>query len=159
MDKDWTVTENHWTAGVSCEELSKLKWYFEHGVGTREELAVPMHIAGACSRIATALERIADLMDPEVRARKEAKKKRDDEREDAWRRAKEIAERHWPKDIRTRLRWERVLGSAILCGIDTKDLRVVAKWSIGNVARIGKKTGEELLAEAELVMGTGGGAK
>jgi hypothetical protein len=98
-------------------------------------------------------------MDPEGRARKEAEKKLDDEREDAWRRAKEIAERHWPEDIRTRLRWERVLESAICRGIDTKDLRVVAKWSIGNVRMIGKKTGEKLLAEAELVMGTGGGAK
>lgn len=153
------MTEKHWTAGISCEELSKRKWYFDHGVKTREELLMPMHIAGACSRIATALERIADLMDPEVRARKEAKKKLDDEIEDAWRHAKEIAERHWPEDIHTRLRWTRVLESAILCGIDTKDLRVVAKWSSGNVARIGKKTGEKLLAQAELVMGTGGGAK
>lgn len=153
------MTEKHWTAGVSCEELSKRKWYFEHGVGTREELLGPMHIAGACSRIATALERIADLMDPEVRAWKEENKKRNDECDDAWRRAKEIAGRHWPEDNRTRMRWERVLWCAILGGIDTTDMRVVAKWSSGNVNRVGKKTGEKLLAEAELVMGTGGGAK
>lgn len=62
------MTEKHWTAGISCEELSKRDWCFKRGVGTREELAVPMHIAGACSRIATALERIADLMDPVKKA-------------------------------------------------------------------------------------------
>lgn len=152
MDKDWT-------AGISCEELSKRKWYFERGVGTCEELLMPMHTAGACSRIATALERIADLMDPEVRARKAANKKRDEKEIAAEARAREIVQRHWPGKGRTQRTWDLVLWNAILDGIDITDLREVARWAPGRVRYIGKKTGERLLAEAEQVMGSGGGAK
>ncbi len=140
----------HWSAGLTPAGLSRFceRVVYTEGIDPKDfaELA----IAGGIARLAKALERVADLMDPEVRKQKE------DATEEVGRSRRRVEEaneimKRWGvgKNTRTFRPWRLALINMMENDMPTNDPFVVADYARKNIRYTGKMIYAKMVEEAE----------